>query len=135
VPHIGRRHSAGREGRVWGAIVEGVLRRPVVSVVVAGGALLALAAPALGLRMVQPGPDTFPQSLKMIKAYNRMQAAFPGTPLPANVVVKTANVNAPAVRGAIRDLERKALATGRIGTPITVETNPDATVANITVPI
>jgi uncharacterized membrane protein YdfJ with MMPL/SSD domain len=135
VPHIGRRHGAGREGRVWGAIVDGVLRRPVLSVVVAGGALLALSAPALGLRMVQPGPDTFPQSLDMIKAYNRMQEAFPGTPLPANVVVKTANVNAPAVRNAIRELESKALATGRVGTPITVETNPDATVANITVPI
>jgi uncharacterized membrane protein YdfJ with MMPL/SSD domain len=135
VPHIGRRHGAGREGRVWGAIVDGVLRRPVLSIVVAGGALLALSAPALGLRMVQPGPDTFPQSLDMIKAYNRMQEAFPGTPLPANVVVKTQNVNAPAVRNAIRELESKALATGRVGEPITIETNPDATVANITVPI
>jgi uncharacterized membrane protein YdfJ with MMPL/SSD domain len=135
VPHIGRRHGAGREGRVWGAIVDGVLRRPVLSIVVAGGALLALASPALGLRMVQPGPDTYPQSLDVIKAYNRMQAAFPGTPLPANVVVKAPNVNAPAVRNAIRELESKALATGRVGEPITIETNPDATVANITVPI
>src|SRR5438128_8434202 len=33
VPHIGRRHGAGGEGRVWGAIVDGVLRRPVLSVV------------------------------------------------------------------------------------------------------
>src|SRR5919198_4810127 len=135
VPHIGRRHGAGREGRVWGAIVDGVLRRPVLAVVVAGGALLALAAPALGLRMVQPGPDTYPQSLDMIKAYNRMQQAFPGTPLPANVIVKTANVNASVVRNAIRELESKALATGRVGQPITVETNRDATVAKITLPI
>jgi RND superfamily putative drug exporter len=135
VPHIGRRRGAGGEGRVWGAIVDRVLRRPVLSVVVAGGLLVALAAPAFGLRMVQPGPDTFPQSLDMIKAYNRMQQAFPGTPLPANVIVKTQNVNAPAVRNAIRELESKALATGRVGEPITVETNPDATVANIAVPI
>jgi RND superfamily putative drug exporter len=135
VPHIGRRRGAGGEGRVWGAIVDRVLRRPVLSVVVAGGLLVALAAPAFGLRMVQPGPDTFPQSLDMIKAYNRMQQAFPGTPLPANVIVKTQNVNAPAVREAIRELESKALATGRVGEPITVETNPDATVANIAVPI
>jgi uncharacterized membrane protein YdfJ with MMPL/SSD domain len=135
VPHIGRRHGAGREGRVWGAIVDGVLRRPVLSIVVAGGLLLALASPAVGLRILQPGPDTFPQSLDVIKAYNRMNEAFPGTPLPANVVVKTTNVNAPAVRNAIRELESKALATGRVGEPITVESNPDATVANITVPI
>jgi uncharacterized membrane protein YdfJ with MMPL/SSD domain len=132
VPRIGRRHG---EGRVWGAIVDRVLRRPVLSVVLAGGLLVALALPAFGLRMVQPGPDTFPQSLAVIKAYNHMEQAFPGTPLPANVVVKTRNVNAPAVRNAIRELERKALATGKVGEPITVETNPDATVANITVPI
>jgi uncharacterized membrane protein YdfJ with MMPL/SSD domain len=51
------------------------------------------------------------------------------------VVVKAPNVNAPAVRNAIRELESKALATGRVGEPITVETNRDGTVANITVPI
>jgi uncharacterized membrane protein YdfJ with MMPL/SSD domain len=135
VPHIGRRHGPSGDGRVWGAIVDRVLRRPVLSIVLSGGLLVALAAPAFGLRMVQPGPDTFPQSLDVIKAYNRMQQAFPGTPLPANVVVKTQNVNAPAVRKAIRELEIKALATGKAGEPITVETNPDATVANITVPI
>ncbi|HEX6699674.1 MAG TPA: MMPL family transporter [Gaiellaceae bacterium] len=135
VPHIRRLRRESGESRIWGPIVDSVLRRPVVSVVVAGGALLALSAPALGLRMVTPGPDTYPQNLKMIKAYNHMQAAFPGTPLPANVVVKAPNVNAPAVQSAIRKLESKALATGRIGEPITVETNRDATVANITVPI
>ncbi len=135
VPHIrGLRRGTG-EGRFWGAIVDGVLRRPVLAVVVSGGLLLALAAPAIGLRMVQPGPDTFPQSLDVIKAYNRIQQAFPGTPLPANVVVKAPNVNAPDVRNAIRELKSKALATGRVGEPITVETNPDSTVANITVPI
>jgi uncharacterized membrane protein YdfJ with MMPL/SSD domain len=135
VPHIGRRHGAGGQGRVWGAIVDSVLRRPVLSIVVAGGLLVALALPALGLRMVQPGPDTFPQSLAVIKAYNHMQHAFPGTPLPANVVVKTQNVNALAVRNAIREFKSKAFATGKVGEPITVETNQDATVANITVPI
>ncbi len=50
--------------------------------------LLALAAPALQLRMATPGPDTFPKSLPVVQTYNRMQQAFPGTALPANVVVK-----------------------------------------------
>jgi len=135
VPHMGRRHGPSGDGRVWGAIVDRVLHRPVLSIVLSGGLLVALAAPAFGLRMVQPGPDTFPQSLDVIKAYNRMQQAFPGTPLPANVVVKTQNVNTPVVRKAIRELESKALATGKAGEPVTVETNPDATVANITIPI
>ena len=62
VPLVGRLRRDDGEGRIWGAIVDRVLRRPVLSVVLAGGLLVALALPALQLRMVQPGPDTFPQS-------------------------------------------------------------------------
>src|SRR5437773_3937097 len=40
-----RSRSNGSGGRVWSAILDRVLRRPVVSAVVAGGLLLALAAP------------------------------------------------------------------------------------------
>ena len=38
------------------------------------------------------------RSLEVVKTYKRMQQAFPGTALPANVIVKAQNVNAPAVR-------------------------------------
>src|SRR6185503_8556344 len=88
-----RRRSRGGEGRVWGSIVERVLRRPLLSAVLSGGLLVALALPALQLRMVQPGPETFPRSLPVMKTYDRMQQAFPGTAIPATVVVKAPNVN------------------------------------------
>ena len=55
--------------------------------------------------------------------------------MPANVVIKASNVNAPTVRNAIAALERRALATGQIEKPITVDTNRSGTVANITMPI
>jgi uncharacterized membrane protein YdfJ with MMPL/SSD domain len=135
VPFVGRLRRNDGEGRIWGAIVDLVLRRPVVSTVLSAGLLLALAAPAVQLRMVKPGPDTFPQSLDIVKSYNRMQQAFPGTALPANVVVKAPDVNAPAVRQAIDRLERQAVASGRMQEPITVDVNRDATVANVTIPI
>ncbi len=136
VPLVGRLRRDDGEGRIWGTIVDCVLRRPLFSAVVSGGLLLALAAPALHLRIATPGPDAaFPKSLDIIKTYDRMQQAFPGTALPANVVVKAPSVNAPAVRHAIDQLERRALATGQMGEPITVDVNKDATVANITVPI
>src|SRR5205814_7399648 len=132
---VGRLRRDNGEGRIWGAVVERVLRRPLLSAVVAGGALLALAAPALQLRMATPGPDTFPKSLDVVKTYNRMQQAFPGKALPANVVVKAPDVNAPAVRHAVAQLEQKSLATGRARGPITIDTNSNHTIANITVPI
>src|SRR6188472_354863 len=134
VPFVGRRRTGG-ESRFWGAIVDRVLRRPLLSVVLAGGLLVALALPALQLRMAMAGPDTFPQSLPVVQAYTKMQQAFPGTALPANVVVKAPNVKAPAVQAAIRRLERQALASGRMHEPITVSVNREATVANVSIPI
>ncbi|HXV58176.1 MAG TPA: MMPL family transporter [Gaiellaceae bacterium] len=135
VPVLGRFRRDDGEGRIWGAIVDRVLGRPVLSTVLAGGLLLALAAPALQLRIASSSPDSFPSSLEVIKTYKRMQEAFPGTALPANVVVKAPNVNAPGVRAAITELEQRALASGQMYEPITVKVNKSATVANITVPI
>src|SRR5438477_5469765 len=135
VPFVGRVRGGNGESRIWGPIVDAVLRRPLLSVVLAGGVLLALAAPMLQLRISTPGPDTFPKSLAVVKTYDRMQQAFPGTALPANVVVKASNVEAPAVRSAIANLEQKALASGRVHKPITIDTNREGTISNITVPI
>jgi uncharacterized membrane protein YdfJ with MMPL/SSD domain len=135
VPLVARLRRDDGEGRIWGAIVSAVLRRPVLSAVLAGGLLVALALPALQLRMAVTGPDTFPKSLPAVQTYDRMQDAFPGTALPANVVVKARDVNAPLVQAAIGRLEERALASGRIHEPITVDVNDAGTVANITVPI
>ncbi len=79
--------------------------------------------------------ETFPKSLSAVQTYDRMQTAFPGEALPANVVVKAPDVNAPTVQAAIRRLEQRALASGRMYEPITVDVNEAGTVADITVPI
>jgi RND superfamily putative drug exporter len=135
VPFIGRRRRDGAEGGIWGAIVDRVLLRPALSAALAAGLLLALAAPALQLHLAPQGTESFPQSLEVVKTYKRMQQAFPGKALPADVVVKAPDVTAPAVRAAIAQLERRAIASGRAFNPITVEVNKDSTVADITIPI
>jgi uncharacterized membrane protein YdfJ with MMPL/SSD domain len=135
IPLVGRLRRDDGEGRIWGAIIDRVLRRPLLSAVLAGGFLVLLALPAIQLRMVQPGVDTFPKSLPAVKAYDRMQQEFPGTALPASVVVKAPDVNAPAMQAAIQRLERLALASGRMHEPITVDINEAGTVGNITIPI
>jgi uncharacterized membrane protein YdfJ with MMPL/SSD domain len=135
VPFVGRLRRDDGEGRIWGAIVTAVLRRPVVSVVLAAGLLLALAVPALQLRPVQAGVETFPQSLPAVQTYNRIQDAFPGSEIPADVVVKAGDVNAPQVQEAIGQLEWRALASGQMHEPITVEMNKAGTVATIAIPV
>ena len=78
------------------------------------------------------------------RSRSRLPSSRPTTacsrPSPARrsrprVVVKAPDVNAPAVQEAIDRLEQRALASGRMHEPITVDVNDDATVANITVPI
>jgi RND superfamily putative drug exporter len=135
VPLIGRLTRPDAKGRAWSAVVDQVMRRPVLWAVLSGGLLVALAIPATQLRLQSGGPDSFPQSLPVMQTYNRMQEAFPGEALPANVVVKAPDVNAASVQAAIQQLRERAVATGRAYEPITVEMNDDATVANITVPI
>ena len=135
VPFISRLRRDDGEGRIWGAILTAVLRRPVVSAVLAAGLLLALAVPALQLRTVQPGIETYPQSLPSIQTYNRIQAAFPGSEIPAGVVVKAADVTAPQVQEAIGQLEWRALDSGQMHEPITVDVNKAGTIATIEVPV
>ena len=116
-----RRPDGG--GRVWNAIIDRVLRRPLVSVVLAGGFLLALAAPALQMHIAAPGFDTLPQNLSAVQTYNKLQKAFPGAVNSAQVMVKTANAHSPAVTTAISDLEQKAIATGQFAEPTNVDYN------------
>jgi RND superfamily putative drug exporter len=135
VPFVSRLRRDDGEGRIWCAIVERVLRRPVVSITVAAGLLVALAVPALELRPVQAGVEALPQSLPSVKTYNRIQKAFPGSEIPANVVVKAPDINAPRMQEALGQLEWRALSSGQMHEPITTDVNAARTVANIAIPI
>jgi RND superfamily putative drug exporter len=135
VPFVSRLRRDDGQGRIWRAIVTAVMRRPVVSVVLAGGLLVALAVPALQLRTVQAGVETFPQDLPAVQTYNRIQAAFPGSEIPATVAVRAPDVAAPAVQEAIGQLEWRALATGQMHEPITVDVNGGGTVATVAIPV
>jgi uncharacterized membrane protein YdfJ with MMPL/SSD domain len=121
-------------GRLWGALVDRVLRRPLLAAVVSAGVLVALALPALGMKTVTPGAEALPQDLPAVQAYNRLQKAFPGEADPAVVVVKAPSVDAPQVKAGMQDLRREALASGKVREPITTTVNDDRTVARIELP-
>jgi uncharacterized membrane protein YdfJ with MMPL/SSD domain len=87
------------------------------------------------MRTVQPGVETYPQNLPSVQSYNRIQAAFPGAEIPATVVIKTADVTAPAVQEAIGQLQWRALASGQMHEPITVDVNEAGTVATVAIPV
>ena len=130
VPFVAkRRHAAKGESRVWAAVLRRVLKRPLVSTVVAAGLLVALTIPALGMQFKNPGFDGYSRSQPVIQTHDRLQAAFPGGAVPATVVVKAADVTAAPVQEAIGQLHDRALATGQLSEPSHVEISPDRTVA------
>jgi RND superfamily putative drug exporter len=136
VPYLSRlRHRNHGESRVWGAILERVLKRPAISAALATILMLALALPALGIHTVNPGVAGLPRSLPIMRTYDRIQAKFPGGPLPASVVVQADDVNAPAVRAGIAELRRSAAGTKGFGQPVTVTTNPKHTLAMVDIPL
>jgi RND superfamily putative drug exporter len=134
IPFLGRRRTRG-ESRVWAAIIRPALARPVVTVILATGFLVLLAVPAFHLRTASPGVTDLPRSLAVIKTYDRIQHAFGANPMPAQVVVSADNVDSPAVRAAIGNLKRDALASGQMHQPITIDVNANHTLARVSIPL
>jgi RND superfamily putative drug exporter len=128
---IPRRSGGPRDDGAWARFVGGVLRHPVFAVLLAGGGLLVLALPAFSMHTKLPNLTDLPHDLQIVRTYERIQEAFPGSQTPAVVVVKAPNVATPQMRRAYARFQERALATGQLFAPFTVSTNPDRTVARI----
>jgi RND superfamily putative drug exporter len=133
VPLLGRRRSTG-ESRLWSPIIGRVMRRPWLSLAVAGGAMVVLAIPALNMKIVVTSVDDLPQDLGVIKTYNKLRAAFPAEGVTADVVVKADDVRSGEPAAGISLLQRRAENSENFlkGTEVTY--SDDGTVAKIALP-
>jgi putative drug exporter of the RND superfamily len=118
IPFLGRRREAARPSRAWGALARGVVARPVTWGGLAAIALLALASPALGLRIGQPPVDA-PYDLAVVQAEFKVQQAFPQAPAPAQIVVSGPDVTGARVMNAVNALRDRTTATGPVRGPVT----------------
>ena len=125
VPFLGRLKRDDGQGRLWGAILGAVLRRPLVSAVAATAVLVALAIPALSLHTSQSGFDALPKSLKEVQSFNKVRDAFPGGADPAVVAIK-GDASDPQLQAAVADLKEQALASGKALEPIYSESRRTA---------
>jgi RND superfamily putative drug exporter len=131
LPFLGKRR--GRPSVLMSRIVDRVLRRPLVSLLVGGGLLVLLAVPAFALHTNNAGETAVPQGLKITDTYERIERAFPGGGQPAYLVLEARDVTAPAIRAAVGELRRRALASGELRNPVTVRANEERTVAAISI--
>ena len=129
VPFLHRLRRKDGDSRFWGAVLDRVLRRPVVSAIAAGAVLVALTVPAFSLNTATTGLDDI--SIAEIEPMKRFDDAFPGGNDPAQIAIRAKDVRAQPVQDAIVALKQEALATGQMKGPIEVEASRDNTVATV----
>jgi uncharacterized membrane protein YdfJ with MMPL/SSD domain len=134
VPLLSRRRGVG-ESRFWSRLTGAVMRRPGISLVLAGGLLVALAIPALGMKGVNADIDELPGDLPVIQTYNKVKKTFPAEGVTATVVMEADNVQAPGPTTGIAALTERVNASPKLFKPGTeLIESKDHTVAQINIP-
>jgi RND superfamily putative drug exporter len=133
IPFLARRRATG-DSRFWSTTVARVMRRPWLSIALAGGFLLALAVPALNMHIVQTSVDDLPQDLPVIETYNKVRESFPAEAVSTDVVVEAENVRDPATSAGISQLRQEAEEVPNVLPGSEVTYSEDDTVALITIP-
>ncbi|MFF2330349.1 MULTISPECIES: MMPL family transporter [unclassified Streptomyces] len=116
VPLLNRRGSrrARTSGGIAGTLLKPVLSRPGIFAAASVVVLLALAAPALGMKTEELGLEKqFGSDSQLSVAYREIDESFPGGPAPARVVVKADDIEAPALRKAFAGFDGVTLHTAQ----------------------
>ncbi|MFR9780409.1 MMPL family transporter [Micromonospora sp. MS34] len=106
-PRTGQ-HGQPARPRFWPAVLKPALRAPLATLVVSVGLLLALAAPALGMKLKFPGMEDVPRTTPAMQAYDRLTAAFPSNGTSHTVAVRAPAEQADRVHAALTDLAARA---------------------------
>jgi putative drug exporter of the RND superfamily len=117
LPFLGRRLTHPQPSRLWAGLARRVVGKPLLFGGIAAAALLALSAPALGMRIGNPAID-LPSNLGVVRVLADIQHEFPGKPAPADVVVTGATLDSVAMQHEIAALQSRAAAGGAIHGPV-----------------
>ncbi|MBE7189690.1 MMPL family transporter, partial [Jatrophihabitans endophyticus] len=104
VPMVWRWTAQQHDSRFWTRVLRPSLDRPARTLAIATAVLALLAIPALGMRLASDSVASLPGSIAAKATLDRLTAAFPAQNDTADVVVRAAPSDAPAVRDALVDL-------------------------------
>jgi RND superfamily putative drug exporter len=107
IPFVWRLTANKSKPRFWPAMLKPALKHPVATLLVSVTALLAVASPALGMTLKFPGTEDLPRDTAVMKAYDRLTAAFPSTGTSHEVAVRAPADQQPAVKAALADLVQR----------------------------
>jgi putative drug exporter of the RND superfamily len=134
IPYFGRSAGAGAESRFWGSIVHAVMRRPVLSLVVAVALMLAAAIPILSYETGEAGISTLPDRFESKQGFVLLNEEFPAQTVDPVRIVIDGDAESPQVQSGIQRLEAELAARPIFAKP-TEETSPGGDLTVITVPL
>ncbi len=104
LPFIGRRTEVKATGGLWGLATRIVTARPVLSVLLSAGLLVAAALPVFTMNLGTVGIATLPAGSNPRHAFDVLNEEFSDGVLTADVVIEAPGVDAPEVQSGIDKL-------------------------------
>ncbi|MFI2753693.1 MMPL family transporter [Cellulomonas sp. P22] len=141
-PRVPLLHRLSRPGkpRFWPVAMRVVLRKPAVSLVVAGLALVGLALPVLGMKTGEASMEAMGESVPALTPYTAMTAAFPQEGSAHTVGLWSSDDDAldlTAISAATDQLVADAQASGLFAdlSGVALDVAPDGRTARIDLPV
>jgi len=131
---LGSNAPDASRGGLWDRVARGVMKRPVLSLVVSSGLLLAAAAFYLDIDIGSSGVSTLPDRLQAKQAFLLLDREFSvGLVEPAEIAID-GDIGSPEVQAAVGKLTEELAGDAAFGSP-TVEVNQKRDLALFSVPI
>ncbi|MEU8342265.1 MMPL family transporter [Spirillospora sp. NPDC048832] len=110
IPVLWRLTLRRGESRLWPVLLRPALDHPAATLAVSTGLLLLLAAPALDMRLKQPGSDDLSRDIAVVRSMDRLTRAFPSEGTVHEVAVRAPADRSDEVRTALAALARRTAA-------------------------
>ncbi len=100
VPFAARSHYREGGGRFWHRVTRAVTARPVLSVILAGGILLAAAVPFLTMTTGQNFMSSLPEDSNSLHAFTVLNEDFNTGAITTPIVVEAPDISTPEIKAA-----------------------------------
>jgi RND superfamily putative drug exporter len=121
MPFASRSHYREGGGRFWHGVTRLVTARPLLSVILAGGLLLALAAPYLNISTGSNFIGSLPEDSNSLHAFQVLSDEFDTGGITTPIVISAGDVGALSIREAITEVVDNLTANPAYGeTAVTV---------------
>jgi len=121
-------------GGMWDRISRTVTRSPVISIVLAGGLLIAAAVPLLDMNVGVAGISSFPDTLESKRGFLALEQDFPAALTSPTLIVVDGAIDQPEVQEGIDRLIAVLTQDHAFGN-VSQEVNPQEDLAKLEVPV